>query len=178
MSAHWRPDPPPRAAGPTLAPMTIADLDAVMAIESAAYDFPWTRGNFIDSLAAGYLAHLLLAPDGNRSVLGYFVAMAGVEELHLLNITVEPAVQGRGHARTLLGALAVLCRQHGAGSLWLEVRASNGRAKSMYEHVGFTQAGLRKGYYPATFGRREDAVVMRLKVDATEPPAEANDALG
>ena len=169
MSALWKGDP-----APALAPMTVAQVDAVMAIEVAAYAFPWSRGNFIDSLAAGYPARVLRGPRGE--LLGYFVAMAGVDEMHLLNITVAPAVQGRGHARLLIDALTALCREQHARALWLEVRASNARARAMYERLGFTQVGVRKGYYPAPFGRREDAIVMSLKFDATD--AGAGDALG
>ncbi|MEP7101873.1 MAG: ribosomal protein S18-alanine N-acetyltransferase [Burkholderiales bacterium] len=149
--------------------MTVAQVDAVMAIEAAAYAFPWSRGNFIDSLAAGYPARVLHGARGE--LLGYFVAMGGVDEMHLLNITVAPAMQGRGHARTLIDALIVLCQEHRARELWLEVRASNAKARAMYEHLGFAQVGVRKGYYPAPFARREDAVVMSLKLGA-------NDALG
>lgn len=163
MSAQWKETPP------ALLPMTTAQIEAVMAIEVAAYAFPWTRGNFIDSLAAGYPARVLQGARGE--LLGYFVAMGGVDEMHLLNITVAPALQGRGHARTLIDALVALCRERAARELWLEVRASNAHARAMYVHLGFMQVGLRKGYYPAPFARREDAIVMSLKLGA-------DDALG
>ena len=152
--------------------MNTADVDAVMAVEVAGYTFPWSRGNFIDSLAAGYPARVL--PGAGGEVLGYFVAMLGAGEMHLLNITVAPAVQGRGHARTLIDALIQLCHEHRARDLWLEVRAGNDRARAMYAHLGFAQVGVRKGYYPAPLARREDAVVMSLKFDLPE----ADDALG
>ena len=145
-----------------LQPMTVADLDAVFALENSAYAFPWTRGNFIDSLAAGHPA--LLLKSGGDVLLGYFVALLGVDEVHLLNITVAPAAQRRGHARFLLGALVELARTHGAVQLWLEVRQSNGGARAMYERLGFLPVGVRKGYYPAGFGRRENAVVMSLQI--------------
>jgi ribosomal-protein-alanine N-acetyltransferase len=175
VSALWR-GPASRAVGdaPVLVPMTIAQLDAVLAIEAAAYAFPWSRGNFIDSLAAGYPARTLL--DARGGVLGYFVAMGGVDEMHLLNITVAPAAQGRGYARTMIDALVGLCRAQPARSLWLEVRASNAHARALYEHLGFVQVGLRKGYYPAPFGRREDAIVMSLAIDFAAPGVA--DALG
>jgi ribosomal-protein-alanine N-acetyltransferase len=154
-------------------PMAWAHLDAVLAIEVAAYSFPWSRGNFVDSLAAGHVAQVLL--DGTNSILGYFVAMRGADEIHLLNITVAPAAQGRGHARMLIDTLLALCRAEQVRELWLEVRSSNERARTMYERRGFVRVGLRKGYYPAAFGRREDALLMSLKFD---PPAgEATDAL-
>jgi [ribosomal protein S18]-alanine N-acetyltransferase len=152
-----------------LVPMTTTQLDAVMAIEAAAYSFPWTRGNFIDSLGAGYPARVLLG--AQRQLLGYFVAMPGVDEMHLLNITVAPAEQGRGHARHMIDALIPLCRERAARELWLEVRHSNERARAMYLRLGFTAVGVRKGYYPAPFGRREDAVVMSLKIGAAAPGA-------
>ena len=163
MSAQWRGEAP--ANEPlALVAMTAAHLDALMAIEAAAYAFPWTRGNFIDSIAAGYSARVLL--DAHGAMLGYFVAMAGVDEMHLLNITVAPAVRSRGHARLMIDALVARCREQPAHALWLEVRQSNARARAIYARLGFVQQGVRKGYYPAPLGRREDAVVMSLKIGA------------
>ena len=173
MSALWVGGADAAAPERVLAPMGTAHLDAVMAIEAAAYAFPWTRGNFIDSLAAGYPARVVL--DAQREVLAYFIAMPGVDEMHLLNITVAPAAQGRGHARFMVDALIPLCSAHRARELWLEVRESNERARLMYLRFGFMEVGVRKGYYPAPFGRREDAVVMSLKIGPAVP--EANDAL-
>ena len=103
--------------------------------------------------------------DARGELLGYFVAMDGVDEMHLLNITVAPAHQHRGHARFMLDALVALCRARGAQQLWLEVRASNPRAQAIYQRCGFAQVGVRKGYYPAPQGQREDAVVMSLEID-------------
>ena len=176
MSARWREESDAGDAAPAarvLLPMTTSQLDAVMTIETAAYPFPWSRGNFVDSIASRYAARLLYSPGGE--LLGYFVAMLGVDEMHLLNITVAPAAQGRGHARFLIDALIALCRAHAARELWLEVRESNLRALRIYQRLGFAQVGLRKGYYPAALGRREDAVVMSRKVDAAPP--EVSDAL-
>ena len=170
MSARWRADAHPQ---PSLQPMTRAHLDAVLAIEVAAYAFPWSRGNFIDSIAAGHLARVSHGDAGE--LLGYFIAMTGVQELHLLNITVAPALQGRGHARAMVAALLALGREHRAAKLWLEVRESNARARAIYERMGFAPVGLRKNYYPAPLGRREDAVVMSLAVDAV--PAEVRRGL-
>ena len=150
-----------RDAGKLL-PMTVGDLDAVTSIEASAYPFPWSRGNFIDSLAAGYTARLVLA-DRHRTI-GYFIAMEGVDEMHLLNLTVAPAEQRRGHARRMLDALVALCRERGARQLWLEVRESNARARALYLRYGFKHVGVRRGYYPAAGGQREDAAVMSLDV--------------
>lgn len=146
--------------------MQVQDLDAVLAIETGAYSFPWTRGNFIDSLAAGYHAQVLVAEDG--AIAGYIVAMPGVDELHLLNITVAPERQGRGLARQMLDALEAHGRRHALGTLWLEVRRSNERAQALYRSRGFAEVGHRRGYYPAPHGRREDAIVMKLALDGRE----------
>ena len=97
-------------------------------------------------------------------MLGYFVAMKGVDEVHLLNITVAPAHQGQGWGRVMLEALALWAKGQGAQWLWLEVRLSNVRALRIYEHHGYRRVGERKGYYPSRHGHREDAVVMSLKL--------------
>src|SRR5262249_4262143 len=116
----------PRSRSTPLRAMRVADVERVVAIEREAYAFPWTRGNFIDSLAAGYLAETL--GDGD-ALIGYFVAMPGVDELHLLNLTVAPPSQGRGLGRSLLERVLDHCRQRGLARVWLEVRAGNLRAR-------------------------------------------------
>lgn len=132
-------------------------LDALMAVEQRAYSHPWSHGNFTDSLASGYQIELLL---GGEQVIGYFVAMPGVEEAHLLNITVAPEFQQQGWSVVLLDALALWARGRGAQWLWLEVRVSNLRARQVYEKYGFQRVGERKRYYPSASAEREDAIVM------------------
>ena len=144
--------------------MTVASLDGVVELENAIYPFPWTRGNFVDSLVAGYTAWTLNHVDGD--LVGYCVAMSGVGEMHLLNITIAPTSRRRGHARRLLAELVRLCRLRQASRLWLEVRESNSHAREAYGRLGFAQVGRRRGYYPASQGRREDALVMSLDVAA------------
>lgn len=142
--------------------MQARDVDAVMAVERLAYDFPWTQGNFLDSLSAGYEAELAL--DARGDVAAYRIAMVGVDEMHLLNLTVRPDLQGQGLARQMLGRLEADCRRLALSTLWLEVRPSNARARMLYQRWGFREVGLRRGYYPAAQGRREDAIVMRRTV--------------
>lgn len=138
-------------------------LDAVLAVEQQAYSHPWTRTNFRDALVAGYQAQLLLGGEGD-ALIGYFVAMRGVDEVHLLNLTVAPPLQGQGWARAMLDALALWARGLAAQWVWLEVRPSNARALGVYEAAGYRRVGLRKRYYPAAGGAREDATVMSLKL--------------
>ena len=142
---------------PLLAPW----MDAVLQVEQCAYAHPWNRTNFLDALHSGYQAQVLVV-DG--SLLGYFVAMKGVDEVHLLNITVAPEYQGQGWARVMLDALALWARGQAAQWLWLEVRVGNARAMHVYERHGYRPMGKRKQYYPAGHGQREDAVVMSLRL--------------
>ena len=148
-------------SGVTLAPMAQSDLDTVIAIEQSAYSHPWTLGNFRDSLNPLFVAQCLWL-DGE--LLGYFLAMRGVQEMHLLNITVAPAHQGQGWGHMMLDALSLMSRHEGAQWLWLEVRQSNLRALQVYERYGFKQISIRKDYYPAGRLQREHAVVMSLKL--------------
>jgi ribosomal-protein-alanine N-acetyltransferase len=160
MNAQLR--PPGDASALRLAPMRLDDVDAVHELEVSAYSFPWTRGNFVDSLVAGHLAEVLR--DAGGELVGYFVAMSGVDEMHLLNLAVAPSHQRLGHARRLLDVLVARSVALGARTLWLEVRESNARAQALYRRYGFVPVGRRRGYYPAAHGRREDAVLMSLNL--------------
>lgn len=151
---------------PRLMVMGSGDLAEVLAIERRAYAVPWTYGNFIDSIAARYDAFVLRDARG-AALLGYFLAMKGADEMHLLNITVAPEQQGQGFARRLLDEVCHLCRASHCTQLWLEVRVSNRRARAVYARYGFAEVGLRRAYYPAdpaVPGGREDAVLMSLAV--------------
>lgn len=141
--------------------LSLARLDALLEVENAAYTHPWTRGNFIDAIAVGYQIQLLMQED---QIVGYFVAMQGVDEVHLLNITVAPRFQQQGWARVLLDSLVLWSRGRQAQWLWLEVRQSNLRAQHVYLQYGFQSVGQRKRYYPAENGEREDAIVMSIKL--------------
>jgi len=155
--------------------MTPADLADVAELEKTAYAHPWTARNFSDSLQSGYPAVVLLGealpgevnlrlrPDG-RVLLGYLVAMPGVDEVHLLNITVAPAHQRQGWARFMLDALVHWSRAQQAQWLWLEVRQHNTPARRLYDSHGFKSVGVRRAYYPNGQSPREDAVVMSLNL--------------
>jgi ribosomal-protein-alanine N-acetyltransferase len=145
-----------------LEPLLADLLDTVLQVESRAYAHPWNRTNFLDALHSGYQAQVLMAGD---IVLGYFVAMKGVDEVHLLNITVAPEYQRQGWSRVLLDALALWSRGQSVPWLWLEVRVGNTRAVQVYEAHGYRRVGVRKDYYPAGGSQREDAIVMSLRLD-------------
>lgn len=140
-------------------PMTMADIDAVLAIEERVQAFPWTRGNFTDALAAGYDGWLA-REDG--SLLGFAVLMRAVDEIHLLVIGIAPAFQRTGRGRVLLEFVTAQAREVGMTRMLLEVRPSNVGAIAFYKSAGFAEIGRRRGYYPASIdmGGREDAIVM------------------
>lgn len=140
--------------------MTDSDLDEVLAIETVVYPHPWTRGNFVDAVAAGYPCRVLR--DASGVVLGYFLVMLAVDEAHLLNISVRGDLHGRGLGRYLLAKTVALAEDNIMSSILLEVRPSNLRALNVYLRYGFQQIGKRPNYYPYAQGRREDAIVMRL----------------
>jgi len=142
--------------------MLPADIEAVVAAERRICPFPWTRGNFTDSLLSGYGAWL--AREGDMSsalgeILAYAVTMRALDEAHLLNIGVVPERQRGGLGSALLTYLFDTARAGGAMRMFLEVRRSNANGRAFYLRHGFTAIGERRGYYPAPAGR-EDAIVM------------------
>lgn len=143
-------------------PMTSADIDEVCALENSVFPHPWSRANFVDSLASGYDAWVVRDQPGKLA--GYFLLMYACDEAHLLDVAVAADRQGEGLGRWLLDRAVQRARQHGTQSILLEVRPSNERALQVYRKYGFTEIGRRKGYYPAHEGKREDAIVMRFQL--------------
>lgn len=144
-------------------PMQMEDVDAVMVIEPTIYSHPWTRGNFVDSLNAGYSAWILLE---HQRIIGYALMMMVLDEAHLLNISVAKSHQKQGLGRLLLNHMIEISRRHHATNMFLEVRTSNTAAIALYEHMGFCEMAIRRGYYPADpaifKSGREDAMLMGL----------------
>ena len=145
-------------AEPRLEPMRAADLAEVLEIESAVYSHPWSRGNFADSLRAGYQCWTWRC---GAELIGYFVLLIAAGEGHLLNLSIAEAQQRRGHGSTLLTEIMRMSRARGADKVFLEVRPSNEGAKALYRRFGFRQVAVRAGYYPGHSGR-EDALVFSI----------------
>jgi ribosomal-protein-alanine N-acetyltransferase len=146
------------AQAPRLRPMDAADVEPVLAIERTIYDHPWTRGNFRDSLHAGYSCWIL---ECGAQLAGYGVLMIGVDEAHLLNLSVAGPWQRRGLGRYLLDHFVDIAKSVEARCMLLEVRPSNAAARALYARAGFRELYVRSGYYPAVHGR-EDAILMGL----------------
>ncbi|MCL2829299.1 MAG: ribosomal protein S18-alanine N-acetyltransferase [Betaproteobacteria bacterium] len=157
--------PPPFKIFPAMQ----GDIPKIARIEAEAYPFPWSPGNFTDSMAAGYQVWVLRS---GGTVAGYAVWMHVLDEAHLLNICVAPPYQNRGWGARLLRFIMALAWAGGARALFLEVRPSNGPARALYRRFRFRQIGVRKDYYPAAEGR-EAALVLYRELEETDGPDEA-----
>lgn len=140
----------------TMREMTSADLDAVLAIEQSVQAYPWTRGQFADSLHAG---HLCYVDETEGELRGYAVLMPTVDEAEVLTIGVAASHQRKGLGRSLLIGMQELARAKNMQRVLLEVRPSNTAAVALYRRAGFSEVGLRRGYYRDANGS-EDALVM------------------
>src|SRR6516162_7784444 len=134
-----------------------SDVADVVAIERAAYQFPWSDGIFRDCLRVGYVCRVVTMA---REVMAYGVMSLGAGEAHILNLCVAEAYRCRGVGRRLLGSLIERAAAAGMADAFLEVRPSNTAAIRLYLAIGFEQVGMRRGYYQAATGR-EDAAVLR-----------------
>lgn len=145
--------------------MTPADLEAVADLTRRADPFGWTLRNFSDAHASGNTLTVLTV-DGVTT--GIAAVMHVLDESELLEIAVQPAMQGRGYGKALLAQAIALARRNGAVRMFLEVRESNARARKMYTSFGFEETGRRKNYYPTENGR-EDAILMTAQLSRSVP---------
>ena len=141
-------------------PMLKADVERVIEIERKIYPFPWSPGNFTDSLHAGYSCWINQQGD---EMAGYAVMMLAAGEAHLLNLGIAAEWQGRGLGREALGHLIDVAHGQSCEAMFLEVRVSNIVAQRLYATAGFKVLTIRKNYYIAAVGR-ENAVLMELKL--------------
>jgi len=144
---------------PEIRPMHELDVPVVVAIERSAYQFPWSEGIFRDCLRVGYVCRVTEV-DGD--IAGYGIMSIGAGEAHILNVCVRAEYRGRGLARKVLSYLIDRARTAGMYEAFLEVRPSNTAAARLYHSLGFEQVGVRRGYYQATTGREDAAVLRRL----------------
>ncbi len=144
-----------------LRPMRLADLPAVVQLETAGHLFPWTETIFGDCLRVGYNCWLALqtTPPEPEAIVGYGVMSVALDEAHILNLCVHPQQRNQGIGTRLMQFFLHLAHEHHAQRMFLEVRVSNPGAQHIYRKLGFTQVGVRKNYYPTLEGR-EDALVF------------------
>ena len=137
------------------------DLEQVMRIELAEYEFGWTEGIFKDCLRVGYIG---LVYEVDSQVVGYGIGAARAGECHVLNLCVSSEHSRRGYARALLDRLLAMARALRSHTAYLEVRPTNHVAIRLYFRAGFHQIGVRRDYYPA-HGGREDALVLARSLE-------------
>jgi ribosomal-protein-alanine N-acetyltransferase len=142
-----------------LRPMHEFDIPVIAAIEKAAYQFPWSEGIFRDCLRVGYVCRVL---DVGGDLGGYGIMSVGAGEAHILNVCIRDQFRSRGFARKVMVYLLERARAAGMSEAFLEVRPSNVAAARLYHSLGFEQVGIRRGYYQASVGREDAAVLRRV----------------
>jgi len=147
-------------------PMMEIDQPEVAAIEQQSYAFPWSENIFRDCLRVGYTCRAL---DLEGQIIGYGVMSLGAGEGHILNVCVREQYRTVGFGRRLLEHLLERAVAAGVGEAFLEVRPSNLAAIRLYQHLGFEQIGIRRGYYQAPDGR-EDAIVLKKTLGILRAP--------
>lgn len=138
--------------------MTESDLDQVLTIEQACFSRGWNRSHFLAELASERACCVVAELDG--LVAGYLCLNVLLDDAEILDVAVDPALQGRGIGAQLVQWACDEAIRRGAALLLLEVRATSQPAIALYERFGFQQTGLRKGYYEDTI----DAVLMDKKL--------------
>lgn len=141
--------------------MQPTDIAEVIRVERASYSFPWTEGIFYDCLRVNYVCRVATL---GTSLVGYGIMSLATDEAHLLNVCVAGTYRCRGIGRRLLSHLLEIAAAAGAVQAFLEARPSNISAIRLYQSLGFSQIGVRRGYYQAVDGR-EDAIVLKRHVE-------------
>jgi ribosomal-protein-alanine N-acetyltransferase len=143
-------------------PMNLADLDDIMAIERASFRFPWSLGFFRQELQVACARSILAELDGRIVAYVLFWILPGAVDIH--NIAVHADYRRRGIARSLLRRVIATAKEQSLTRVLLEVRMSNLAAQKLYEALGFTKTGVRRGYYS---DNGEDAFAMTLELGGT-----------
>jgi ribosomal-protein-alanine N-acetyltransferase len=148
----------------TIERMTAEDLDQVVGIESRSFEHPWVRDIFEAELRHCWSHCDVLRRESDRSVLGYIVFWCVADEVHLLNVCVDPDARHQALGRRLLDHMSEYAKRSGARFITLEVRTSNSTAIQLYETGGFKRVGVRPRYYA---NNGEDAIIMMLDLGST-----------
>ena len=130
------------------------DLDAILRIEEGCYPLPWSFQQFVQELE-NPVASLLVCEVENE-IVGYICYWLIADEMQILNLATAPQFRRKGVAAQLMTRAFSCCPPEQLSSVWLEVRAANRAAITLYQHYGFNKSGIRKAYYRDG----EDAIVM------------------
>jgi len=135
----------------------LADLDTILEIEVESFVNPWTREMYLADLENHGVSFCYVVRDASQRVIGYCSFWRVLDELHINNVAVAPAHRGRGAGTALIREVLSEGARMGARRATLEVRRSNEAARRLYERLGFTVTGIRRGYYTSPV---EDALIL------------------
>jgi ribosomal-protein-alanine N-acetyltransferase len=158
------PDPATRGApGVRLRAITKADMPAIMALEQDLFpEDAWTPEMFAGEFSQPASRRLYLVAEEGNALVGYAGMMfTGGTQADVVTLAVDPARWGEGTGSALLSALVDAAAGRGCTEVLLEVRQDNPRARRLYLRHGFTEIGIRRGYYQPS---GVDAVVMRKEL--------------
>lgn len=142
----------------TFNPITLADMESLMPIETACHSHPWSEKTFSSCIGGRYFGNYL---KNNNEIIGFYIGEHVAGEGTLMDICITPNQQGNGLGKTLLLEFFKECQQLALTKIHLEVRAKNISAQMLYINQGFCETGRRTGYYPSANGfGYEDAIVM------------------
>ena len=143
--------------------MSKGDLAAIMALEQELFpEDAWTRQMFAAEFAQPVSRRLYLVAEEGKELVGYAGMMfTGGSQADVVTLAVNPAYWGQGTGMALLTALVDEAEKRGYAEVLLEVREDNPRARQLYLRHGFTEVGIRRGYYQPS---GVDAVVMRKEL--------------
>jgi [ribosomal protein S18]-alanine N-acetyltransferase len=136
------------------------DVEAVVDIETGAFSSPWSRETFINLIDRPGL-ELMVVEDRAEGIVGYAVLWCILDQGELANVAITPRLRGKGLGRLLMTRVIEVARTRGVEALYLEVRVSNAPAADLYQSLGFTEVGVRKGYYDDP---KEDARIMMARL--------------
>ncbi|MEK4427280.1 ribosomal protein S18-alanine N-acetyltransferase [Solibacillus sp. FSL K6-1523] len=137
--------------------MTIADVEAVHAIEQATFPTPWTLDSFYYEMTENQFSHYLVAEDEQQTIVGFCGMWLVIDAAQITNVAVVDAVRGQGMGEGLMREAMRVAKEANMEVMSLEVRVSNVVAQNLYRKLEFQDGGIRKNYYT---DNQEDALVM------------------
>ncbi|MCV6587426.1 MAG: ribosomal protein S18-alanine N-acetyltransferase [Marinobacterium sp.] len=145
-------------------PLTQAVLPGLQRLQKACFGEAWSEDTWLNQMRSPRTR--LWGP--GDPMLGYALFNVVLDEAELLQIAIDPPVQGRKLGQQLLEQSMVWLAEEGVSRVLLEVRASNAPAIAMYTRLGFERDCIRKDYYPTasypTATGREDALLMSVAI--------------
>src|SRR5512141_62227 len=140
--------------------MAIEDVPAVSQIDRLSFSLPWPEHSFHYEVSDNRVAHCFVAETRDKRIAAMIVSWIIVDEMHIATIATHPDFRRQGIGARLLADALADAQAAGAKLAFLEVRAANEPAQSMYRKFGFVITGKRPKYYK---DNGEDAILMTLE---------------